>query len=166
MKIEIVRSKKRTKTVSARLDLDRQVMVVRAPARMSDEELRPFIENLKGRLEKKQRQQALDDGDLQRRARRLNRHYFDRKLKWQTIKWVTNQNKRFGSCTPNEGIIRISDRLSAVPTFVLDYVLVHELAHLVEANHGPNFWKLVNHYPKTERARGYLMAIGLEDLAD
>jgi predicted metal-dependent hydrolase len=37
---------------------------------------------------------------------------------------------------------------------------VHELAHLVHASHGPEFWALVNRYPKTERARGYLMALG------
>ena len=43
---------------------------------------------------------------------------------------------------------------------------MHELAHLIEANHGPRFWKVVNRYPRTERARGYLMAIGLEDLDD
>ena len=80
---------------------------------------------------------------------------------------MTNQNKsRIGSCTPANGAIRLSHRLAAMPAFVRDYVIVHELAHLLEANHGPRFWKLVNRYPKTERARGYLMAVGLEELED
>lgn len=78
------------------------------------------------------------------------------------MRYVKNQNSRFGSCTPADGTIRLSDRLATMPTWVRDYVLVHELAHLLEANHGPNFWKLVNRYPLTERARGYLMAVGLE----
>jgi predicted metal-dependent hydrolase len=39
---------------------------------------------------------------------------------------------------------------------VLDYVLVHELAHLLEPGHGPDFWTWVRRYPKTERAIGYL----------
>ena len=97
------------------------------------------------------------------RASELNRHYFDGRLQWTSMRWVTNQNKRFASCTPSQGTIRISHRLATMPKFVLDYVIVHELAHLIEANHGANFWKLVARYPKTERARGYLMAVGLED---
>jgi predicted metal-dependent hydrolase len=56
-------------------------------------------------------------------------------------------------------VIRISSRAAALPSWVLDYLLVHELAHLEVAGHGPHFWRLVNRYPLTERARGYLMAL-------
>jgi len=164
MKVKIIRSKRRKKTVSAR-EVDGQ-FVVQAPAHMSDAELQPIIENLQQRWQKKQAKSTLDDAALHRRAQELNRQYFNGRLKWESIKWVTNQNKRFGSCTPANGTIRISHRLAGMPTFVRDYVIMHELAHLVEANHGPKFWKLVNRYPKTERARGYLMAVGLEQLED
>lgn len=162
MDIKIIRSKKRKKTISAR-EVDGQ-FVVQAPANMSDAELQPIIENLQKRWKKRQTKSNLDDKALQRRAQELNRAYFNGKLKWESIKWVTNQNSRFGSCTPSNGTIRLSHRLASMPVFVRDYVIVHELAHLVETNHGPKFWKLVNRYPKTERARGYLMAVGLEKL--
>ena len=162
MDIEIIRSKKRKKTVSAREVEGR--FVVRAPAAMNDAELQPIIENLQRRWQKRQVKETLDDAALHRRAQELNRQYFSGKLKWESIKWVTNQNGRFGSCTPANQTIRISHRLAKMPSFVRDYVIIHELAHLIEANHGPKFWKLVNRYARTERARGYLMAIGWEEI--
>ena len=52
----------------------------------------------------------------------------------------------------------MSTRLAAWPPWVLDYVLVHELAHLVEFDHSPAFHALVDRYPRAERARGFLIA--------
>ncbi len=164
MNIKIIRSKKRTKTVSARVVEGE--FVVQAPASMSEAELQPIIDKLRQRWQKRKARAELDDQALHRRALELNRQYFGGKLKWDSIKWVANQNSRFGSCTPTNGTIRLSHRLATMPAFVRDYVIVHELAHLVEANHGSKFWKLVNRYPKTERARGYLMAVGLEALEE
>ena len=164
METKIIRSDRRVKTVSARL-VD-GVMVVRAPAHLSDEELAPIVENLRRRLEKQAKKRELDDGVLQRRARELNKRYFGGRLKWKSIEWTTRQTKRLGSCTPSKGTIRISHRLAEMPAFVRDYVIMHELAHLKEPNHSRRFWKLVNRFPKTERARGYLMAVGLEEMED
>lgn len=82
------------------------------------------------------------------------------------IRWVDNQAWRWGSCTPTDGTIRISSRLAAEPRWVLDYVIVHELAHLSVARHDSRFWALVGRYPKAERARGFLMARGLEPEVD
>lgn len=160
--VEIVRSRKRKKTVSA--ELKNGVLLVRAPARMSNRELAPIIEKLQKRLHKKVHRSPKSDADLEKMAHQLNQTYFSSRLKWQSIRYVTNQNKRFGSCTPTLGTIRLSHRLATMPDWVLTYVLMHELAHLEEANHGPDFWALVNQYPLTERARGYLMAIGLEEV--
>lgn len=159
--IEVIRSQRRRKSVSA--ELKQGVLLVRAPAHMSDAELTPIIDKLRQRLQKRARPAAASDADLEKMARQLNRDYFNGRLQWQSIRYVTNQNKRFGSCTPAKGSIRLSHRLATMPNWVLTYVLMHELAHLEEANHGPNFWALVNQYPRTERARGYLMAIGLEE---
>ena len=164
MEVKIVRSQQRAKTVSARA-VD-GVFVVQAPAHMSDADLQPVVDKLLARWQRRQQKNSLDDDALERRARELNRQYFSGKLQWQSIRWVSNQNSRHGSCTPSQGAIRISHRIATMPAFVRDYVLVHELAHLLEPNHGQRFWRLVNQYPRTERARGYLMAVGLEQVEE
>ena len=162
MKINVIRSAKRQKTVSARL-VD-GVLQVRAPEHLSEAELAPMVDQLKARLVRRAKKAGLDDAVLERRARELNRTCFDGNLEWTSIRWVTNQNRRVGSCTPARGTIRISHRVAEMPAFVRNYVIVHELAHLVEPNHSARFWQLANRYPKTERARGYLMAVGIEPL--
>ena len=75
-----------------------------------------------------------------------------------SIRWVSNQAQRWGSCTPTQGSIRLSDRMAGFPDWVVDYVIVHELAHFVELGHTPRFWELVGRYPLAERARGFLIA--------
>ena len=147
MDVKIIRSKRRKKTVSAR-EVDGQ-FVVQAPAKMSDAELQPIIDNLQRRWRRRKEKSTLDDDALHRRAQQFNRQYFGGKLKWESTKWVTNQNSRFGSCTPANGTIRLSHRLASMPTFVRDYVIVHELAHLVEANHGP--WHVLWRTPSRSR---------------
>ena len=161
MEVKVIRSKRRKKTVEARIQAG--VLVVRAPAAISDAELDPIIEKLKARAEKRQgRHRQPSDQALEDRAGTLNRRYFDGKLTWISIRYVTNQDKRFGSCTPSFGTIRVSHRVAGMPAWVRDYVIIHELAHLLEPNHSPAFWDLVNRYPKAERARGYLIAVGME----
>lgn len=159
--IEIIRSANRTKTASARL-VDGK-LVVRVPAGISPEEERELVSKLMPRVLKAHRRQrpaALPD--LKRRAAELNKAYFGGKLRINDIKWVGNQEKRYGSCTPSTSTIRISDRIASMPLWVLDYVIMHELAHLLEANHSSRFWRIVARYPLTERARGYLIAVQLE----
>lgn len=161
MEVKIVRSRRRKKTVEARLEAG--VLVVQAPAAISDGELTPIVEKLRAKVEKKlRRHQRESDEALEVRARELNLRYFGGKLTWQSIRYATNQAKRFGSCSPSYGTLRISQRVERMPDWVRDYVLVHELAHLVEPNHSRAFWELVNRYPKAERARGYLIAVGME----
>ncbi len=159
--MQVIRSAGRVKSVSAREE--NGVLIVRAPAGMSDAELQPIIERLRARIDRRKIKRDLDDADLARRAQALNRTYFEGKLVWKSLVWTTNQDHRWGSCTPATGAIRISHRLATLPEWVLDYVIVHELAHLLESNHGPRFWALVQRYPRTERARGYLMALSGED---
>ena len=158
--IEIIRSPNRTKTASARM-VD-GTLVVRVPQGLSVSEERRLVESLAQRVMHKVRSVEGKLPNLQKRAADLNRRYFGGKLKVREIKWVTNQRHRYGSCTPSTATIRVSDRVSTMPSWVLDYVLVHELAHLLEPNHSPAFWELIARYPLSERARGYLIATGLE----
>ncbi len=160
--IKIIRSTNRKKTVSARLV--NGIIEVRAPSDIPDKELQKIIKNLKERLQKKHQKHQLNKSeDLESRAQELNKKYFNGELRFQKIEYVTNQQKRLGSCTVFNGTIRISDAVSRLPRWVSDYVLVHELAHLKVPNHSRDFWKLVNVYPLAERARGYLMALNMKD---
>jgi hypothetical protein len=159
--IEIIRSDRRKRTIQAR-EIDGKLYVY-LPGGMSKEEEKRWINEMIKKMEKQKRRRELNSkGSLPDRAQALNERYFDGKLKFD-IKYVTNQNSKFGSCTPANKMIRISDRLADVPGWVRDYVIVHELAHLVHPDHSRRFWDLVNHYRYTERARGYLMAIGMND---
>ncbi len=163
--VHILRSPRRTKTVGARLVGN--TVEVRVPAGLAEERERELVDRLVTRLQTRvSRAERLRDEDLMARAQELNRRYFEGKLQILSVRYVTNQHSRFGSCTTDIGAIRLSDRLARAPDWVLDYVLVHELAHLIEPNHSVDFWKLVHRYPRAERAIGYLIAVGLEATSD
>lgn len=151
MKTEVVRSPRRKKTVEAKL-VD-GVLRVSIPASMSRAEERTWVERMSARFNQELRSKEID---LPQRARQLaNRYLLPRPAE---IVFSSRQRQRWGSCTPGNKRIRISDRLVDFPPWVVDYVIVHELAHLDEPNHSAAFWELVNRYPLAERARGYLLA--------
>jgi predicted metal-dependent hydrolase len=160
--VEFRRSARRKRTISARLEGDR--LIVNLPRGLSAEQEHDWARRLGARIIAARRRRDLNQtGDLLERARELNRRYFGGRLRFAEVRYVTNQQGRFGSCTPSKGAIRISDRLERMPGWVRDAVLVHELAHLEEPNHSDQFWALANRYPLMERARGYLIAVGLEE---
>lgn len=148
------RSNRRRRTVSAYRDGDKTVVLI--PAQMTRAEEKQWVEKMVARLAGQERKRKPDDGELSRRAKELSARYFDNRAVPVSVRWVGNQATRWGSCTPVDGTIRISDRVRGMPEYVLDYVLLHELAHLLVPSHGPNFWALLEVYPKTERARGFL----------
>ncbi|WP_381794322.1 M48 family metallopeptidase [Streptomyces niveus] len=155
--VEVRRSARRNRTVSAYREGDRTIVLI--PARMSEAEERRWVTVMLDKLAAQESKRILGDGDLTDRAKRLSELYFDGRARPASVRWVTNQNTRWGSCTPAEGSIRLSHRLQGMPEYVVDYVLVHELAHLLVPGHGPSFWKLLEAYPRTERARGYLEGV-------
>ena len=140
--------------MSAYRDGDRTVVLL--PARFTAAQEAEWVATMVARLEAKERRRRPADDDLMARAHELSRRYFAGRARPRSVAWVSNQNHRWGSCTPSEGTIRLSARLQGMPVWVVDYVLVHELAHLLESGHGQRFWQLVAAYPKAERARGYL----------
>ena len=127
------------------------------PSSATKAEEEKYVESL---LRKYERRKQSTDIDLTERAAALSQRY--RLRTPSSIRWAENQNTRWGSCTPDMGTIRISANVSSFPTWVLDYVIVHELAHLSVPGYGSRFWELVERYPKCERARGFLIAKGLD----
>lgn len=162
MEVIVKKSKKRKKTIQARMRDG--IMEIAVPADITEKRLAVVIENFQRRFARRKRERALNEqGQLLQRARKLNRKYFNGELEFTTVKYSTAQSRSFGLCYPKRGTIRINGCLSKMPQWVEDYVIVHELAHLVHINHSKEFWELVQRYPKTERAIGYLMAKGIEE---
>lgn len=157
--IEVRRSHRRRRTVSARREGDRVVVLI--PASMSRAEERVWVARMVERLEAGERRRRPSDLDLMARATELSERYLGGHARPRSIRWVTNQRSRWGSCTPSDGSIRLSDRLQGMPGYVVDYVILHELAHLLVAGHNRDFWTLLRSYPKLERARGFLDGVAL-----
>ncbi len=162
--IKILRSKRRKRTISARLS--KNILIVQAPESIPEGRLRKVIDEFKTKIERKKLKEELNEREnLAQKAKEFNVRYFENKLKIHSIEYVTNQDSKFGCCNYRTGCIRISHRVSAMPQWVRDYVIIHELAHLVVPDHSQAFWDIVNCYKLAERARGYLIAAGgLEEL--
>jgi predicted metal-dependent hydrolase len=155
-RVEVIRSKKRRRSISAQMVGD--VLRVSIPSWMSVAEEQSSVADMVRRF---RRRLATHDIDLTDRAARLARTFSLRTP--ASIAWADNLTSVWGLCTPSRSDIRISTRLVGFPTWVLDYVIVHELAHLHVPGHGPDFWTIVNRYPKSERAIGYLIAKSSDD---
>jgi len=155
--VDVRRSARRRRTVSAYRDGDRTVVLI--PARMTRAEEREWVAVMLDRLARQDARLRPSDAELLARARELSRSWLDGQARPASVRWVANQGSRWGSCTPADSSIRLSTRLQGMPSWVVDYVLVHELAHLVVPGHGPAFWTVVDRFPRTERARGYLEGV-------
>jgi predicted metal-dependent hydrolase len=166
--IEVRRSTRRRRSVAAHREGGRTIVVV--PDRMPAAQAAEHALALHQRLLKKATRHRVSDQQLLARAERLRARYLPTAPPPGSVRWATNQSRRWGSCTPAEGSIRLSSRLQGMPDYVIDYVLVHELAHLLEANHGNEFKALVAAFPDHERACSFLdgveFASGLDPLND
>jgi predicted metal-dependent hydrolase len=151
--------------------------VVAIPARFTAAQEREWVQRMLAKLHKQgerraaagRRLPATDDA-LAAHAAQLSAQYLGGRPAPTSVRWVSNQNSRWGSATPADGTIRLSDKLRPMPQWVIDYVLLHELAHLLVASHNAAFWKLLEAYPETPRAKAFLEGVsfatsrGLEGL--
>jgi len=152
----VIRSARRTRSVQARLVGG--VAEIRIPAHFTAAQEREAVTEMLAKLDRKTKARPLDDASLRTRADSLNKHVLDGQARIGSIRWVSNQRSRWGSCTVATGDIRISDRLKQVPDYVLDAVIVHELTHTFIPNHSDEFYRWADKVPYAERARGYLEA--------
>lgn len=152
----MIRSARRTRSVQARLVGG--VAEIRIPAHFTAAQEREVVKEMLAKLELKTKARPRDDASLRSRADSLNATVLDGQARIGSIRWVSNQRSRWGSCTVSTGDIRISDRLKEVPDYVLDAVIVHELTHTFIPNHSREFYEWADRAPLAERARGYLDA--------
>ena len=155
--VEVRRSRRRTRTVSA-YRRDGKVVVM-IPDRFSRAEEDEWVTTMVARLERSDRRRRRTDDQLMRRARELCHDYLHGRVEPTSVRWVDNMTTRWASCTTTTREIRLSDRLETMPAWVVDYVLLHELAHLIEPSHNKRFWHWVDRYPRAERAKGYLEGV-------
>ncbi len=140
-----------------------QTLQVYLPLGIKPEEERKLIEKMKEKLDKKLHKKQINNDDyLLTKFNEFNIKYFQEKLKVNSLEFVTNQTRVNGSCAPNKCTIRLSHKLLEMPKWVLDYVIMLEMTHLQYPNHSKGFWTKVGEYKFTERARGFLIAKGME----
>jgi len=147
-------SSRRRKTVTAYREGGVTVVVV--PERMSASLIRSAVVELVAKLQSSRPSRTRTDEHLHQRAERLRVQYLPEAPSPLRVTWSSRQQQRWGSCTPNDRAIRISTMLQDMPDYVIDAVLVHELAHLLHVGHTPEFWACVRRYEQLERAQAFL----------
>jgi hypothetical protein len=132
-----------TDTQSGDVEFSRHFLVPPAHQNRRREVLRSwYIEQAEKKILKRAKQHAQELGVTFKSARIVENRY------------------RWGSCTPDKNV-NFNWRLIKAPMFVIEYVVVHELAHLIETNHTPHFWSIVRaHTPTMEKARAWLKEHG------
>jgi predicted metal-dependent hydrolase len=160
--VEIRASAKRKKTGTAHWAGSR--IVVQIPVSLKGKARTQFVDDLVNRLITQRPQIAAGDVALEERARVLAELYNDG-IMAASVRWVSNQKSRWASCSPDTKEIRVSSRLTQCPEWVIDCVLVHELAHLQEADHGPEFYEIANRHPRQDECglylEGYALGLGI-----
>ncbi len=152
--IRVIRSSRRKKSIGAYRE--QGAIVISVPARLPNSRVSEVIPEMIEKILTKEAREKISDAQLQQRADYLLAHYLSEfTIRPASVSWRV-MKERWGSCTTVDRTIRISDRLNGAPGYVLDYLLVHELIHLMIPDHGTQFESLLARYEASERANAYL----------
>ena len=169
MDYTVKRSNRRTVGLEITGDCE---IIVRAPNRMSEKEIAEFVNKYQGWIDKKlpkaekraEKSKAISEKEeeLRRAAREVIPPLVERYSKLMELRptsvKITSAQKRFGSCSGKNGLC-FSWRLMAYPIEAIEYVVVHELAHIRHHNHSPAFYALIEKYMPDYRRRQKLLKI-------
>jgi len=152
--ILVIRSKRRTKSISAYRQGGR--IVISIPARLSKADERSIVPEMIATIRNREAAQAPGESELHARIdallTELAPEITERPI---SVTWRA-MRERWGSCTSVDRTIRISDRLKYAPEYALNYVLFHEAIHLRHFDHGEAFSQLLARYEESELASAYL----------
>lgn len=163
--VVVRRSARRRRTVAAFWEDGNAVIAIPAHFTKAQENewVRRMLDKLKRQGERGAqgagRRRPASDAALAAHAAELSSRYLGGRAAPTSVRWVSNQKSRWGSATPADGTIRLSDKLRPMPQWVIDYVLLHELTHLLVAGHNAAFWRLLEAYPETQRAKAFLEGV-------
>lgn len=155
--VEIRRSRKRKRTISAAREGNKTILNV--PFRMSLKDIEELARDLINKIDKQDPRAHLSDNELLERSKELSAKYLFSKVEAKSVTWSTRLTSTWGICTPIHAEIKITSRLRGMPQYVLDYVLLHELVHLVINDHGKEFDSFMKTFEFKEKAEGYLDAL-------
>lgn len=149
--IEVRRSTRRKKTIEAYRNGEK--VIVSIPARMSQREANQVVDEMVKKI--LHDESTPNNEQLFMRAQELNHQYLNGRAVPTSVQWSSRMSRIWGACTIEDKTIRISDRLRDAPAYALDYLLLHELIHILIPGHGADFKELLERYPELARAEGY-----------
>ncbi|WP_022871188.1 M48 metallopeptidase family protein [Yaniella halotolerans] len=152
--VRLISSARRKKTISAKMHDG--MIELSVPLRMRDADIVRSGTALISKLKSRQRQTPRSDSELYSRAEHLARVWLGSEVMPTSVVWSDRQTTLWGSCTVATGAIRISTMLHGMPQWVIDGVLVHELAHLKYTDHGQEFRDFAARYPRMSEANAFL----------
>lgn len=152
--VRVIKSSRRRRSISAYRE--HGAIVIQVPARLSNSKIQEVIPEMVEKILSREAREKMSDKALFDRALELLNQYLPEfRVRPVSVVW-RSMNERWGSCTTLDRTIRISDRLNGAPSYVVDYLLVHELIHLEIPDHGGEFEKLLARFEESEMANAYL----------